>query len=164
MSSELWKPIIGNDGYYISSKGRVWSEHSNKLLTPTKNPRDGYMSVMLRRNRRYRLGRLVAIAFIPNPYNLPEVNHIDCDRQNDNIENLEWCNRKYNVNYKDRAKKFALRVGTPVAQLDPKTGEIIKIFCSTREAARELGIHSGNICRVCKDGGTTGGYRWKKIA
>lgn len=164
MSCELWRPIDGHEGYYVSSKGRVWSEYSKRLLHPTKNSRDGYMSVMFRTHKRCRLGRLVAQAFIPNPRNLPEVNHIDCDRSNDNVENLEWCNRKYNMNYGDRAYKYGISRGVPVAQINKDTDEIINIFHSAREAARKLGLRSGNISRACNHGGTIGGYKWKKIA
>lgn len=161
---ELWRPIVGREWYYISTNGRVWSEHTKRLLTPTKNPRDGYMSVMLGRNKRYRLGRLVAIAFIPNPFNLPEINHIDCQRDNDNVENLEWCDRKYNMNYGDRGKKYGISRGIPVVQIDKNTGSIINTFPSARDAARKLGLSSGNISRVCNHGGTIGGFKWRKIA
>ena len=77
-------------------------------LKPIKN-RYGYMYVNLRKDgvtKQQYIHRLVAQAFIPNPNNLPEVNHKDEDKTNNNVKNLEWCDRKYNINYGTRTAKF----------------------------------------------------------
>lgn len=108
---EIWKPIEGYEGLYeISNLGRVKSiqyfNHvnnksypRNKILKPLPNDR-GYHRVDLSkfgRSKRYRIHRLVAEAFIPNPNNFPEINHIDGNKQNNSINNLEWCTRKHNM-------------------------------------------------------------------
>ena len=108
---EEWKSIPGYEGLYeVSSYGRVKRLEGydrfnrkivNKLLKPSYNT-SGYYIVHLYNNgfmKSKLLHRLVAQAFIPNPDNLPEVNHKDEDRTNNSVENLEWCNRKYNCNF-----------------------------------------------------------------
>lgn len=112
---EVWKPIEGYEDYYeVSNTGRVRGKTRTvnyidgrvkvfeaKEITPTPNT-DGYMSLKLCRGNTYktvRVHRLVAQAFIPNPNNYPEVNHIDCDRTNNNVSNLEWCTHEQNVRY-----------------------------------------------------------------
>lgn len=111
---EEWKPVVGYEGLYeVSSLGRVRSLdryvknnysywlRKGKVLSPEKN-KDGYLLVSLCCNgKRYlrTVHRLVAEAFIPNPDNLPEVNHINEDKSNNRVENLEWCTRKYNINF-----------------------------------------------------------------
>ena len=103
---EIWKDIKGYEGLYqISNKGRVKSLGNNKtkkekILSPGKHK--GYFYVSLYKNRKekkYSIHRLVAQAFLPNPDNLPVVNHKDENKLNNNVENLEWCTQEYNVNY-----------------------------------------------------------------
>lgn len=108
---EEWRPIYGYEGLYeVSSYGRVRSldryEVNNlgykrllkgKILSPGIR-KDGYFVVSLR-NKMFRVHRLVAQAFIPNPDELPQVNHKDEDKSNNNVDNLEWCDSKYNNNY-----------------------------------------------------------------
>ena len=118
MTEEIWRPIEGYEGLYeVSSYGRVRSLdkyvkcdyekyrlHKGKVLSPGKD-KDGYLSVVLSCNGKLHLKkihRLVAEAFIPNPDNLPQVNHKDEDKTNNRVDNLEWCNRKYNCNYGSR--------------------------------------------------------------
>ena len=128
--TEEWRPIEGYEGLYeISSYGRVRSLdkyvksksesyrlHKGKVLSPEKNTR-GYLSVVLSYNGKHKtitVHRLVAQAFLPNPDNLPEINHKDEDKTNNNVTNLEWCDHKYNVNYGTRnirAKETAIKNG-----------------------------------------------------
>lgn len=96
------KDIEGYEGLYaITSCGKVWSYKSKKFLK-ARYDKDGYISVALRKDGKTKyffVHRLVAMAYIPNPNNLPEVNHKNEIKSDNNINNLEWCTRKYNANY-----------------------------------------------------------------
>ena len=96
-----FEPIEGYDGYLVSKEGEVWSERSNKLLSlfPDSN---GYLLCNLYRDGKRKLckiHRLVALTFIPNPENKPQVNHIDGNKLNNHIDNLEWASAKENTNH-----------------------------------------------------------------
>ena len=110
---EIWKDIEGYEGLYqVSNKGRVKSLNygrtgKEKILRPGKN-NDGYLIVILYKNgkkKNFRIHRLVAKAFLTNPNNLLEVNHRDENKENNHVENLEWCDRKYNINYGSRTER-----------------------------------------------------------
>lgn len=114
---EEWRTIPGYEGLYeVSNTGRVRSLdrydsrncfRKGKVLSPVKS-NIGYLLVSLCCNGKYKgftVHRLVAQAFIPNPDNLPEINHKDEDKTNNSVENLEWCDRKYNNNYGSRKDK-----------------------------------------------------------
>lgn len=101
---ENFKPIPGfEDKYLISKDGDVWSLISNKLLKPAEHTKDRYLQVSLNIspnvNRTYKVHRLVAMAYLPNPNNLPEVNHIDFNRINNYVDNLEWMNHSDNIKH-----------------------------------------------------------------
>ena len=112
---EEWRPIEGYEGLYeVSNLGRVRSVdryvidslghrkfYKGKVLSIVKN-KNGYLLINLycnEKNKKCLVHRLVAEAFVSNPDNLPEVNHKDEDKTNNRVDNLEWCNRKYNVNF-----------------------------------------------------------------
>ena len=99
---EIYKDIVSyEDLYEVSDTGLVRNKVSGKILKPLKNNR-GYLHVRLYKDGigKFKLvHRLVANAFIPNPLNLPEVNHIDENKSNNNVDNLEWCSRQYNIDY-----------------------------------------------------------------
>ena len=112
---EIWKPVLGFEEYFEISnlgnlkrkmfyrrnwQGKMVKVNTNKIVKPTKDR--GYLKINLSVNgKRYLkyIHRLVAEAFIPNPNNYKEVNHIDSNPSNNCVDNLEWCNRKYNINY-----------------------------------------------------------------
>ena len=104
---EEWKNIIGYEGLYeVSNKGNVRNVRRNTLLKLSKN-KYGYIQVYLYKNgirKGFKVHRLVAQAFILNPDNLPQVNHRDENPGNNNVDNLEWCTHKYNVNYGHRTE------------------------------------------------------------
>ena len=96
--------------------------------------------------------RLVASAFIPNPNNLPEINHKDEDKTNNQADNLEWCNRTYNNNYGSRMEKMLKTIEPKmrkVAQWDWE-GNLIKIYPSFNQASRETNISHGTLGRILR--------------
>lgn len=107
MTKEIWKPIEENKNYLISNYGNVKSLYSGKLLK--KCQRGGYPYIVLYIGRKKQIGklihRLVAKAFIKNPYNLPCINHKDENKQNCIVDNLDWCSYKYNNTYNNCDKK-----------------------------------------------------------
>jgi hypothetical protein len=107
----IWKTIHGTDGaYQVSDTGLVKTTKTGRILKPAIDQR-GYERVCLfkaDRDRRYKVHRLVAAAFIPNPENLPQVNHIDGNKRNNHASNLEWITNTDNMKH---AKETGLRVG-----------------------------------------------------
>ena len=156
---EEWRDIKGYEGkYMVSNLGRVKSlNYSNTGKEGILNARDngkGYLRVILwkdGKDKKYRINRLVAQAFIPNPDNLPEVNHKDEDKTNNRVDNLEWCSRQYNIEYSQ---------GKAVIGINKVSGLIVE-FPSASEASRQTGINSRNICACLKGRQkSTGGFYW----
>lgn len=171
MTEEIWKDIAGFEGLYqVSNLGNVRSlnyarKHIIKNLTPHLGT-NGYLRICFHK-RPLHLGRevhrLVAEAFLPNQNNLPQVNHIDENRLNNRVENLEWCSCSYNANYGSRNLKMKQKntalYGKPVMYIE--TGEI---FESMSEASKRKHCNPGNISNVCnKRAYRTGGYHWKLV-
>lgn len=123
------------------------------ILNPTIGKR-GYYEVCIRGNgkrKTVKVHRIIAEAFIPNPDNLPEINHIDTDKLNNKITNLEWCTRKYNSNHAyDKGLFHKIDYSTisnRVKSINNLTGEI-RYFKSFREASTELNVNYTSIPRV----------------
>ena len=95
---EKWVNIENHPSYFISNFGRVFSKKSNKVMKNRVVSKNGYQQITLD-NSQLLVHRLVAQAFIPNPNNLPCVNHKDENPGNNDFRNLEWCTYKYNSNY-----------------------------------------------------------------
>lgn len=101
------KEIPNYENYLIDENGNIYSKFRNRFLTPCIN-KWGYYIIGLYKNRErkeFQVHRLVALTYIPNPNNLPQVNHIDENKQNNNVNNLEWCTSQYNLTYGSRIKK-----------------------------------------------------------
>ena len=159
------KEIEGFPKYYIEDDGRVWSEKSNKYLT-LQTTSTGYLYVNLRDSEKKQhlklIHRLVAEAFIPNPEGYKEVNHKDEDKTNNQVSNLEWCTRTYNINYGTRNKQTSRAVG----MYDKETNQLIKEFNSVSDAAKFLGKYeSRSSISKCANGklNTVFGYKWSYL-
>lgn len=163
MEHEIWKPVKGFEGLYeISSLGRVKSlwYGKEKILKPGKN-RKGYLFVSLCRNgkqKNFRIHRLVAEAFLSNPMGLPEVNHKDENKANNCVNNLEFCDAKYNSNYGHRNERVASALTNHPdkskaveASRFSDFSEICLRFSSTADAGRNGYTQSAvaTCCRGC---------------
>lgn len=162
------KDIKGYEGLYaVTSCGKVWSHRSNRFLIPQYTSRTlnlQYFCVRLYKEGNFKIfpiHRLVAMTYLPNPNNLPVVNHKDEDKFNNCINNLEWCTYLYNNTYgaafKRRAKKNSKSLYCE---------ELDKTYESLKAAAVDLNISVSHLCEVIK--GTrksVGGYQyhWRYI-
>ncbi len=179
---EIWKDIPNyEDLYQISNLGNVKSVGrrrfnsgtyggyftvKEKILKPSLH-KNGYYSVQLCKNggrKRITIHKLVATVFIPNPNNYPQINHKDENKTNNSVENLEWCDSKYNSNYGTRNERLRtinqLKYSKFVLQYD-LNNVFIKRYRSIGEASRETNISRKCISYVCNhQRKTAGGYKW----
>ena len=179
---EIWKDIPNYEGLYQASNlGRIrsvdrykeviiknqYGEYKRtkffKSYVLKQQTYMGYKCVQLHINGKYKwekVHRLVAKAFVPNPENKPQVNHIDGNKSNNCVENLEWCNQSYNTKhaYKNNLiKHYKIEIN----QYDLE-GNYIKTWESAKEIEKKLKIKNSQICRCCKnENSTAGGYYWK---
>ena len=150
---EIWKDIKDYEGLYqVSNFGKVKSIKFGKerILKPVTD-RHGYLLVSLWKNNKqktYKVHRLVAEAFIPNLYNLPQVNHKDENPLNNNVNNLAWCNSKYNCNFGTRIERISKRRSKTVLQYDLE-GNFIREWKSTAECGRN-GFDQGHVAACCR--------------
>lgn len=189
---EIWKSVKGYEGLYeVSNYGNVRSlahtteierngikikmPHPSKILKPQKR-QHGYLSVCLYgrggKNGRFKqasVHRLVAEAFVPNPRNCEEVNHIDEDKQNNRADNLEWCTHKENSNHGTRGARIGhsnkhseKRPKRPIAQFD-EFGNLIEEFKSLADMQERTGLKKSNVCNSLYKGQKAYGYYWKFI-
>ena len=173
---EIWKDIEDYEGLYqVSNKGRVKS--LNRIVQRGNNYKpvcerflkfgnnDGYYFVILSNQGHTKTAfvhRLVAHAFIPNPHNLPCVNHKDENPGNNDVRNLEWCTKSYNNSYNDLRIRAAIKKRKPVLQYS-LSGEFIKEWSHAREAAEALGLNKRAIYENCAGRSkSSGGFIWKR--
>lgn len=164
-SIEQWRSVKGYEGLYeVSNLGRIKSlcarTNTRILIRKPVPDKDGYLTICLKKNgkvRCFKIHRLVAQAFIPNPNNLPQINHKDEDRKNNKVSNLEWCNCKYNNNYGSKPSKCF----KPINKL-AEDGTIIKSYISVNEAATDNGLEPSLISPVLNGRRKhAGGYKWE---
>lgn len=167
---EIWKDIEGYEGFYqVSNMGRVRGLRRNIILK-IKIARNGYERVHLYKNKGYKhflIHRLVANAFIPNPNNLPQVNHKDENKTNNCVDNLEWCTQEYNYNYgtiniRKSQKQLNDKNKSKVVLQYSLDGTFIKEWKSTMDVERNLGFDNANISKCYRNIKKTAyGYIWK---
>lgn len=186
MVTEEWKPVMGYQGkYMVSNYGRIKSVardvnnhtgiiHKPERILSCRKDTKGYMRVYLDDNKKTKfvpIHRLVALAFIPNEFDKPQVNHIDGVKTNNMVSNLEWCTNQENqihavkMGLNDHSKYSSGRPKKTVLQIDIKTNEVINEYPSIVEAAKAIGCKNpsniGGCCRGRYGRKTIGGYKWK---
>lgn len=166
---ENWK-ITKYKEFKASTLGKVMNIKTGKILKG--RIMRGYVYVHLRTpnySKEVRLHRLIAETFIPNPDNLPIVNHKDENKENNCVDNLEWCNDTYSINYGTRNQKVSDKlinrkdISIPILQFT-KDLVFITEYPSAAEAERQTGINKNDIGSCCKKRihyNTAGGYIWK---
>lgn len=173
--------IKGFERYQITDDGRVWSKKSNKWMK-TRFNKDGYLRISFHKGNKvitFMIHQLVAKHFIPNPNELPIVNHKDENKTNNNVENLEWCTVAYNNTYGTRVEKMKQNTkgqkrpitsikmknrideSLPVCQYT-KNGTFIAEYPSINDAARKFSVTMQAISNCCKHKSKSScGYIWK---
>lgn len=168
---EKWKNVPGYPMYEVSNLGRV--RKGDKLLG-TKDKRDGYIKVTLsdgKRKLNSSVHRVVAMTWISNPLGKPCINHRNCIRDDNRVENLEWCTYKENNNYGDIQKRHSASImghpklgaaGRPMkAVLQLKDNYYIGYFESSQEAERKTGVNYRHISECCQfRRKSAGGFQW----
>lgn len=191
LENEIWKPTFVNPYYLVSNKGRIrtldrpiWCKPNNsysirkgRFLKPSNNNSKGYWRIAIpseignkASRREYSIHRLVATAFIPNPNDLPQINHIDGNKDNNCVENLEWCDNGYNQRHavdmglKNRSKMSA---HSSFRKLTEEQVGFIKLVWNTVDTAKKgektrfnrnimklFGLQSENTVHWITSGGT----------
>lgn len=149
--------------YAITSCGKVWSYHSKKFLKPNIQKTGYYLYRLYKdgKQKAFLAHRLVAQAYLPNPDNLPQVNHKDEDKSHNYLNNLEWCTDDYNRHYGTQRRRANEKLQIKVECIE--TGQV---FDSMQDACEWLGFdkHSPNLTNYFKRGNKTcGGYTWRKL-
>ena len=182
---EIWKEIEGYPNYQVSNMGRVkrlstgYYRRTEKILKPQLQ-NNGYLHIKLSQKDKTKcilVHRLIAQVFIPNPNNLPQVNHINEDKTDNRVENLEWCTQKYNINYGNGISKRVKtnkengtykKIGEINSKIRSKSilqfskdNSFIRKWDCIMDIQRELGYDNKQICSCLKNRQKTAkGFKW----
>jgi hypothetical protein len=155
-TKEIWRDVVGGEGLYlVSNHGKVKSLNYNKtgktqLMKLTKN-RGGYLKLELyidKKAKSYLIHRLVAESFLKNPLDLPCINHIDENKTNNNINNLEYCTMKYNNLYGTRPSRTSKANSIPIIGVNILTNENISFDSASHASKYDFDISA--ICKCCR--------------
>lgn len=176
---EEFRPICGFEGLYeVSNIGRVKScsrkvkntrgiKELKERIISQKDDTNGYLIVNLWKDNKQthvKVHRAVAQAFIPNPYNFRDVNHIDENKYNNRFDNLEWVTHQDNLNYGTHNVRMSNSKSKAVAQYNKLTNELIATYKNAYVASNETNINNVGICQCCcGKRKTAGGYIWKYV-
>ena len=162
---EVWKPVKGYEGLYeVSDMGHVRGLKSGKVLRPGNSGRYDFV-VLVKDGKRKDLyvHRIVANTFIPNPNGLLEVNHIDENKTNNCVQNLEWISHRENALHGTALERGHRKLRKKVIQLT-KDGQLVKEYESLLAVRKETGWHIGNISKCAKGNPeypSAYGYTWR---
>ena len=173
-ANEIWRPVRDFEGLYEVSnlarvrsvdrsitavyKGTIYTRNLKGRILKQRKIHRGYCAITLQ-SASYFIHRMVAEAFVPNPDNLPEVNHKDENKLNNCADNLEWCDRLYNVNYGTGIQ----RREKSIEQLT-MAGQHIAYYSSIIDAARQLGHDQSYITKACRGIRKSAyGYQWRYV-
>jgi hypothetical protein len=171
--TEVWRQIEGYDKYEVSSLGNVRNSKTGRILKQGK--KGGYCMVGLssKLTKSYSVHQLVAKAFIPNPENKPQVNHLDKNGLNNQISNLEWVTNKENSIHRSYGVKQTTNQNLEIYKIDKDTDEIVDKFSSIELASKSILLENSTLIFNTVRGGismaingnqiTSYGYKWKKI-
>lgn len=175
-TQEEWRDIKQFPGtHQVSNLGRVrsldykvknghgWRSVRGQILKPFKTW-NGYLEITIggKNHKHFMVHRLVAEAFIPNPDNLPIINHKDENKTNNHVDNLEWCTKSYNALYGSCQEKLRKHKCRKVVAIDKDSLQIVKTYNSMQEAMADTKAHKVSISQVCRGRGkSAGGFIWR---
>lgn len=161
---ETFVKIDGFEKYEVSNLGKVRNIKSGRILKPSLN-NNGYLVHRLSEHNKQKqiyLHRIIAISFIDNSEGKPCVNHIDENKANNDLSNLEWCTIRENNIHGTRIKRIAEKHFIKVIQLD-LNDNVLNVFKSMVQAGQETGVFATSISACCKGKlKSAGGYKWMK--
>ena len=161
----MWKTVKGFSKYEVNEEGIIRNKKTQRIKSIRPN-NSGYYIVSLSKDdkgvKTLLVSRVVATTWLPNPDNLPQVDHLDRNPANNAVSNLEWVSKEENIRRKPKSIRSVKKKVRPIAQYDLK-GNLIAVYPSIMEASRQTGISDRCIGRVVRgEYGriTTGGYKW----